>query len=280
MAMSAVRNIFVPFHPERDGETSAALEYAAALASQTGAHLTARVLGLHVDAPYSLAPMFTASLANPANDEEKARVDKAAERATQRLTSEGITHDTVSVQRGFAQLVDLAAFFGRLHDFSVVDSTTEHVALGRALIEELMFHTGRPVIIVPPGSRRFTARRIVIAWDGSPRAARAANDAMPFLRAAEHVELVSVVNEKDLTRTVPGAEMAPHLDRHGIKAHVVDVVARDGDAGAALRERAEIVSADMLVMGGFSHSRWRQLVLGGVTSSMLQSATLPLFVSH
>jgi nucleotide-binding universal stress UspA family protein len=120
----------------------------------------------------------------------------------------------------------------------------------------------------------------VVAWDGTSRAARALNDAMPLLTSAEYVELASVLKEKDLTKLVPGAEAAPHLSRHGIDATVANVDATHGDAGKALRGRAALVSADMIVMGAFAHSRWRQMVLGGVTDSMLTASEIPVFLSH
>jgi nucleotide-binding universal stress UspA family protein len=130
-----------------------------------------------------------------------------------------------------------------------------------------------------PWWRSCCFRRIVVAWDGSARAARALNDAMPFLRGAEHVEIVSVVNDKDLSRMVPGAEVAPHLSRHGVKAEVVDLELVS-DAGRTILDRAKLVGADMIVMGAFAHSRWRQFVLGGATESMLLNADIPVLMSH
>jgi nucleotide-binding universal stress UspA family protein len=238
------------------------------------------VLGHHYDPPYSLAPQFVGSLVGPANAEEKTRIDKAEADLKAQLVSSGLGYDIRSAQLNQADAIDLAATQGRLHDLTIIDSPPEYFAVGRALAEELLFHTGRPVIVVPAGVTAFKAKRIVVAWDGTARAARALNDAMPLLTSAEYVELASVLKEKDLTKLVPGAEAAPHLSRHGIDATVANVDATDGDAGKALRNRATLVGADMIVMGAFAHSRWRQMVLGGVTDSMLNESEIPVFMSH
>jgi nucleotide-binding universal stress UspA family protein len=77
----------------------------------------------------------------------------------------------------------------------------------------------------------------------------------------------------------PGAEVAPHLARHGVKPEVVDLVL-NGPASETMLDHAELTKADLIVMGAFAHPGWRQLVLGGLTEAMLRDATLPLFMSH
>src|SRR5690606_20730485 len=115
----------------------------------------------------------------------------------------------------------------------------------------------------------FSGDRIIAAWDGSEKAARAINDAMPFLRAATQVELISVTGEKDLTNSVPGAEIAPHLTRHGVNVNVLSLPSQNGDVAETLRNHAYLTRTDMIVMGDFMHSRLRQMILGGTTQSLL-----------
>jgi nucleotide-binding universal stress UspA family protein len=280
MPLNQIKSVFAPFAPNRDGRLPTSVSYGMSLAEKTKAHITFRVLGHHFDPPYSLATQFVGSLVGPANAEEKARIEKAEAALKGQLASSGLSFDLRSAQLNQADAIDLASSLGRLHDLTVVDNPVEYFAIGRALVEELLFHTGRPVIVVPAGFAAFKAKRIVVAWDGTARAARALNDAMPLLTSAEYVELASVLKEKDLSKLVPGAEAAPHLSRHGIDATVTNVEAAHGDAGKALRDRATLVGADMIVMGAFAHSRWRQLVLGGVTDSMLSASEIPVFMSH
>jgi nucleotide-binding universal stress UspA family protein len=274
------RNIFVPCTPDREGNLPASVSYAVSLAERSKAHLTIRIIGTLFEAPYSLAPGFVGSLTGPANAEEKARLAKAGSALKALMATTQAPHDIETLQVPFNQQAHIASFQGRLHDLTVMDSPQEYFANGRAIAEEVLFHTGRPMICVPAGVDAFKAERILVAWDGTARAARALNDAMPLLVQAEHVEIVSITNDKDLSKLVPGAEVAPQLARHGITVEVVALNPVGKDAGAALRERATLAGIDMIVMGAFAHSRWRQMVLGGVTDSMFEHAVIPVFMSH
>jgi nucleotide-binding universal stress UspA family protein len=280
MPLNQIKNIFVPFSPDGDGQLPAAVSCGLSLSEKTKAHVTFRILGHHFDPPYSLAPQFVGSLLGSANAEEKKRLEHAESALMVQLSSSGLGYDLRTAQLSQAGAIDVAAMQGRLHDLTIVDSPVDFFAVGRALVEELLFQSGRPLLVIPAGVTAFKAKRIVVAWDGTARAARALNDAMPLLTSAEYVELASVMKEKDLSRLVPGAEVAPHLSRHGIDATVANVDALNGDAGKALRNRAKLVGADMIVMGAFAHSRWRQMVLGGVTDSMLSASEIPVFMSH
>src|SRR5215203_7023816 len=111
------------------------------------------------------------------------------------------------------------------------------------------------------------------------RGQRALNDAMPLLRAADAVEVVSVAGEKDLLGAVSGAEVAPHLARHGVNVSVENLVAKQGDVAETLRGHAGQFRADMIVMGAYAHSWIRQVVLGGVTQSLLKESPVPLLMA-
>jgi nucleotide-binding universal stress UspA family protein len=103
---------------------------------------------------------------------------------------------------------------------------------------------------------------------------------LPFLRAAEVVEVVAVMGEKDLPTTVTGADIAPHLTRHGVNVTVRTLPALNGDVAETLRNHATLTRADMIVMGGYVHSRLRELVFGGVTQSLLKQSPVALFLSY
>ena len=135
-------------------------------------------------------------------------------------------------------------------------------------------------MLVPPDRTAFRARRVIVAWDGSARAARATNDALPFLRAAEAVEVVVVLGDKDIPDTAQGDDLAPHLARHGVEVEVNRAEAWEGEVAQTLRDRAVLSGADMIVMGGYVHSRLRELIFGGVTQSLLKSSPVPLFMSY
>lgn len=280
MTHSRIKNLFAPFFPTEDGKPSAAVAYALPLADWAKAHLTIRALAIHHNTPYSFASSIAASFVMPDNEHQSKLAEQAIETLRNELKSSGRAHDMAVSQQTCSALTELVGFQGRLHDLTVIDNAPEFLQPGRALVEELLFHTGRPIIVVPADGASFSAKRIVIAWDGSAHAARALNDALPFLAQADYVEIACVVDEKDLSRLVPGAEVAPQLARHGVAVTISDLKAIDGDAGKALRARARDVTADLLVMGAYVHSRWRQLVFGGVTNSMLHHTEIPILMSH
>jgi nucleotide-binding universal stress UspA family protein len=119
----------------------------------------------------------------------------------------------------------------------------------------------------------------LICWDGSRNAARAIADANPFLARARAIEVVTVGADIK-SDEIPGADIAHHLARHGLKIEVKSIVASDLDVPNAILSHAADVSADFIVMGGYGHSRLREFVLGGATRGILATMTVPTLMSH
>jgi nucleotide-binding universal stress UspA family protein len=148
--------------------------------------------------------------------------------------------------------------------------------------EFVVMNSGRPVLIVPyVGTYDSIAKRPLIAWDASTSATRAVTAAIPLLRRAENVDVVvfNADSHGDAHGEQPGADIGLYLTRHGIKVNVVRQKT-DIDVGNALLSIATDLGSDMLVMGGYGHSRFREILLGGVTRTVLQSMTVPIFMSH
>ncbi|AWB23067.1 universal stress protein [Methylobacterium currus] len=179
----------------------------------------------------------------------------------------------------YPEVVHRLAAEARLHDLTILDLDSRSEILSRETIEAALLASGRPVLAVPRGHPVFAGERILVAWDGSLQAARAANEALPLLRAAEAVEIVSVGDAEDLLTTLPGAEFARHLARHGVAVTVSDLP-QAGSIADTLRTHAGVVQADLIVMGAYRHSRMREFVFGGVTRSLLLDAPVPLFLAH
>jgi nucleotide-binding universal stress UspA family protein len=142
---------------------------------------------------------------------------------------------------------------------------------------------GRPVLVVPYAfERRPVGRHVLVAWNASREAARAVNDALPLLERASHVHVVAFQPEKSAPAHggEPGADIALYLARHGVKVTVSRYDAPDMDVGNQLLSRAFDLSADLIVMGAWGHSRLREFVLGGVTRTLLESMTVPVLMSH
>ena len=179
------------------------------------------------------------------------------------------------------------------HDFAAYARQVDLAILGQprdgdpligqyALVERCLFASGRPVMIVPAKPADLAPRgTIVAAWDGSAEAARAFNDALTFLKTAKRVVLlVGVLDGAGEKSEPPTEDMVAHLTRHGVNVEVARVPAGEGDIGRLLLSQAKELKADMIVMGAFHHSRWREFILGGVTLTMLEEAAIPLFMAH
>jgi nucleotide-binding universal stress UspA family protein len=176
------------------------------------------------------------------------------------------------------------AYFARQVDLTILGQPRDGDPLiGQyALVERCLFASGRPVMIVPAALSEATLEgMIVAAWDGSAEAARAFNDALTFLKAAKQVVLLTGVAEGGGDKDEPPIDdMVAHLNRHGVSVEVERVTSNESDAGRLLLSKAKALEADMIVMGAFHHSRWREFILGGVTLTMLEEATIPLFMAH
>ncbi|CAO4145347.1 universal stress protein [Methylorubrum extorquens] len=280
VALTGIRDILVGLTEEgRGDETASALGIGLSLAGMAGAHLTVQSAARRLTMVGGSGWGFVNDLVAQENRRLSARARAIAERAVTDATLEGVSCSIEASALAYPELVGRLTARARLADLTILDAEAREVDLDRDVIDGVLFGSGRPLLVVPPGGDTFSARRIVIAWDGSAQAARAANDALPFLRAAEAVEIVSVVGEKDLSTSVAGAEFAPHLARHGVNVSVTNVPV-DGDAAETLRRQAGLLGAEMLVIGAYRHSRLKEWFLGGVTHALLTRCPVPLFLAH
>jgi nucleotide-binding universal stress UspA family protein len=153
----------------------------------------------------------------------------------------------------------------------------------RSDIEDLLYDSGRPLYVVsnaPAGPEDIT--RVLLAWNGSREAARAAFEAMPFLKGASSVEIYTV-DPPSTSRQSPdfcGAELANSLARHGIAVNVATGSSAGQSVALAINRRATETGAGLIVMGAYSHSRLRERLFGGVTSAMMRDARVPTLMSH
>jgi nucleotide-binding universal stress UspA family protein len=147
------------------------------------------------------------------------------------------------------------------------------------LAAELPLTAACPAIVVPyAGKFGIVGRRVLVAWNDTRESARAVHDALPLLKRAEAVTVLSVNAPKD--QQIPGGEIAAYLAHHGVKAEASRTVAADIDIANALVSSITDYAADLLVMGAWGHSRLREFALGGATRGVLKQMTVPVFMSH
>ena len=276
-----IRGILIGITEEGEAdERSSALAYGLSLAREAGAHVTVQAASLKLTLTHAFVSAFAEGLVAAENRRLDTLAHAVAESSQRAAAASGVACTTQAPQLAYPALIRSFADLARAHDLTILDAEPIALAVDRGLIEAVLMDSGRPLIVVPPGREAFASGRIIVAWDGSAKAARALNDALPFLRGAAQVELVSVTGEKDLEHTMPGAEIAPHLTRHGVTVDVLALPAMDGDVAETLRNHAHLTRADMIVMGAYVHSRLREMVLGGTTQSLLRNAPVPLFLSY
>ena len=169
----------------------------------------------------------------------------------------------------------------RYADLVVLGQPEPENAAARAFAEELLLSAGRPLLFVPyAGHFRDAGKRVLVAWNASREAARAVSDALPILERAQSVDVVVFDPDGGDHGEVVGADIALFLARHGVNATAARQSAPDIDVGSQILSRAADANADLIVMGGYGHSRLRELALGGATRTVLDSMTVPVLMAH
>ncbi len=258
------------------------LQLAIDLALQHGGHLA----GLYVEPPLPMSAFPEIPVPLEVIDAQEAAAKQCAEalelkfnRATSQagVSSEWrISHaDAVSALNVSARYADLIVL-GHSEDdaFGWFDvAATKHVAL----------ESGRPTLVVPCRVQVASiGHRILVGWNGSREAVRAIHDALPLLKCAQFVQVVVINPQVGYGEhgAIPGADICLHLARHGVQAEAYVGHADNHAVGAALHAQATAIGADLVVAGAYGHSRFRELVLGGVTRHLLQHLTVPMLMAH
>jgi len=262
------------------------VDVALRMAREFGAHLT----GLYVSNPPSFHPTVLEALP-PDVIELQERVEREAADKAHAMFDERVERVALGVPTEWREaegdVGDLATLHARYADLAVIGQTNpdDHIAPGTAsdLPQRLILAGGRPVLIVPYAGRfPVVGQRVMVAWNAGREATRAVNDALPILAKAARVSVL-VVNPRvgyGGHGELPGADIALHLARHGIRAEVSTVNTEDVRVDDMLLSQAADLSADLIVMGGYGHSRLGEMMLGGATRHILRQITVPVLMSH
>jgi len=264
------------------GAQDPAGNYAISIAEAFNAHLLGVAFAYEPVIPGSvmggIPPQFLEAQRSESEKSARAaiaRFEQAAKRA-------GISFETRVLSASVSGASDLLGRIGRRFDFVVVGQPTRERPMPDEVIDEgVLFECGRPVIFVPFIQKAGLALdRVMLCWDGGRTATRAIADSMPFLEKAKQVEVVVVGSKPPKSDEVSGADLGQHLARHGLKVDVKRITSPDIDVPSTILSYAADSSADMIVMGGYGHSRLREFVLGGATRGLLESMTVPVLMSH
>jgi len=278
----AFKDILLTLTSYPDPTPASVAEEAVAIAATFGAHLSAVACEVHVEVPGHFLSGSTANIPGIiAGETEKSRTNARAMLATFVAAAEksGIMHETYLERCPTYAVPDLLVDHARIRDLTIVPVPESY---DQWYAEAVIFGSGRPTLVLPetPRGRSFQLGTVAVAWDFGRAAARAVSDAMPLLEKAKKVRIVTVVNEKKLDSKHSAEALAKNLARHGIDV-ILDKV---GAGGRRIGEVFEAYTAshqiDVLVMGAYGHSRWREFILGGATKSLLSKPPLPILFSH
>ena len=252
------------------------------LADTFDAHLT----GLFaISAPR--IPSYALAEAGPVVIEAEARYRAEAARAAEAAFRSATAQSTRSSECRTTTRDALAAVqrSARYADLVVAGQPEPEGSGGVAsdFAEEIVLSAGRPVLFIPyAGHFPEVGRRVLVAWNAGREAARAVSDALPLLARAGIVNVVAFDPRKGGADhgDIPGADIALLLARHGVKVTVAQQQSEEVDVGNQILSRAADMQSDLIVMGAYGHSRLRELVLGGVTRTLLDTMTVPVLMSH
>lgn len=269
---------------QNESDAPRVLDAALPLAVRHGSHL----IGVHAEAmPIAYAtPMGGPAVDLTAGTDELVRERLVAMEKlfTERAGADGVSAawrgvENVSGDSALSALAD-----ARAADLVIAQQVDPNAPSPHgANVEALMFETGRPVLLLPfasvaPGP---VFSRIVLAWNGSREAARAAFDALPFMREAESVEVLTLDAAEPGADSEPvGTRIAAALRRHGVEAAIHAERSGGMSHGEVIENRIGVAGADLLVMGAYGQSRLKEFFFGGVTRTILRSMPVPVLMSR
>jgi nucleotide-binding universal stress UspA family protein len=282
-----IRQILLSLSSFPDRAPTQVLEGAATLAQLLGASLTVQIPQLSGDQKawspvIGGFPLDFPQLMNEAVLQSERNAASVTEEMGKVCSGLRVPLDTRRILADLIETPDSLVDLARLHDLTVL-SHAQTDMLGGTVTEAVIFGTGRPTLLLPSGKGTKSLQwldNVVVAWDFSREAARAMADALPILAKAKKVHILSVLGEKGIHTTCALGDLEKYLSAHQVKYSLDQVPLKDVTIGDRVMSYASEVKADMLVMGAYGHSRFREFVLGGATRGALSNPILPVFVSH
>lgn len=275
------KNIFTALTHTDD--TLSELSYAVAMTAAQDAHLKVLCLGIdHTPTTYyeigSNAPVMQAAMEEAHHT--AARIQTYVETV---IPAEGIRWECLGSVVHAGGVGHAVASEARFVDLTIValPCAAGHSPDARLVFEGLLFETDCPCIVVPPEHTSSRLDNIVIAWNESKEAMRAARAALPLLKSAKSVHIAVVdPSQTGPERSDPGGSLAVFLSRHDVRCDI-QVMSRQGlSVSERLAHYVLETGSDMLVMGGYGHSRLREALLGGTTRHMLEHSKVPVLMAH
>lgn len=280
--MIEIKDVVVFMDARRSG--AGIIEFAAGLSQEHGAHLTGAFVWPPLVSDGSAAYVRGRAIQEliASYDAEVSLAERSLRESFEAAVSRrGLQAEWRSIRHLLAEDMVVHARYADLAIVGRPDPGGQD-AIPLDLPQTLVLASGRPVLLLPPEPPVSAGRRILVGWNAGREATRAVADALPFLARAEAVELLVVDHERHPGDhgEEPGADIARHLARHGVRVDVRKMSSCGQDVGRFLLCRAAAFGADLVVMGAYGHSRLTELVFGGATRTALHEAGLPVLMSR
>ena len=260
----------------------AALDYAISVAAAFDAHVAAIAFAYEpVMPPIDSVSAVPFDILDAEREESRNAATAAISRFNEAARRAAVSAETRLIEASATGATKVFGSIARSFDLAIVNQVDPNSLRDHLMIEGALFDSGRPVLVVPYIQRTgLKLDRVMACWDGSRNAARAINDAIPFLTRAKTIDVITVGGKTKKTDTIQGADIAQHLARHGLNVELRNITAEDVDVHNVILSDAADHDTDLIVMGGYGHSRLREFVLGGATRGILSSMTVPTLMSH
>lgn len=261
-----------------------AVRWAVSFAELVNCRIATFVADVKIEVPGSLlgnSLMNVSALVGAEMNKSKENARSLLAAFREEADKHGVLHEEIHERCLVGAIPDLMADYARLRDLAIIPVPADD-SINPGYAETVVFQSGRPVLIIPEELPRTEIKldAIAVAWDFSRTAARAVADAIPLLERAKTVRILCVTNEKSFRSFRANSELAAHLARHGINVIVDDVDAAGRTIGDVLTQFVAANKIDLLVMGAYGHSRFREFILGGATKSIMSRPPVPTFLSH
>jgi nucleotide-binding universal stress UspA family protein len=282
MEVTMTTQLLVPLHTFPDGNASTIVPHVRSVARHLGADVHAAVFVAefpHIGNPLGNLLLDADELARTAKARSRQNAASLLADLHQAVESDNIAFRSSEIGYFPTELSDKASALARYHDIALMGIGAHDDAL-RGTAEEVVFGSGRPVLLVPEDLTPKPYDHIAIAWDGSRVAARAVSDSWRFLRMARMITVFCVPDEKQLPGDDIGENLVSYLRRHDLDAGLSKLEAAGRSISETLQASALDIGAGLLVMGGFGHSRMRDFVLGGATDGILKGLRMPVLMAH
>ncbi len=280
MAFKTILTVTGPEVAARDDD----LKLAANLCEQAEAHLSVLVMALAAPPPIG---EYAAVVSDSWLEEQQAdlkQLNACKEETSAFVAARAVSSDVVGEYSEIVWADEMIGRRARYADLTLAGPallSTE--TLRDKVIEGALFWSGKPLLLVPEGAQpTLEPKRVLVAWDTRIEATRAVREALDVLAAAEevHVAMVDPVEGQRFHGEEPGADVATFLARHGVKVTVDRLPSENHSTADVLRRHAVDTDAQMLVMGAYGHSRLRERIFGGMTRSMLEDPSIPVFLAR